>query len=245
MAIEISDFMRMWLIILVVGVAVLAGVGGFFSFNTSVTPAITTPDKPKMRPEDVAALKSKAEAGDAQAQADLARLYVAGEVVTNDYFAAATLFKKSADQGNASGETGLAELFEAGRGVKKDMDQAFKLYRTAAEKGSVGAQYALGYHYESGQGVAQDQVEATKWFKMAAEQGDALSQLDLAQRYDVGVGAAVDPIEGLKWFLIAAAQGQVDSIRRAGIMEKNMSRDQIAEAKRRANAFVPKPVLKN
>jgi TPR repeat protein len=231
----------MWLVILVVGVAVLAGVGGFFAFHGSSTAAISTPAaKPLMQPAEVAALKNKAEGGDAQAQADLAKLYVAGEVITNDYSAAANWYRKSAEQGNASGEAGLAELFEAGRGVKKDMTEAFKWYRVAAAHGSPGAQYALGFHYESGSGVPQDQVEATKWYRMVAEQGDALAQYDIGQRYDLGIGIGADPVEALKWFLLASSQGQVDSTKRAAAIKDKMSRDQIAEAKRRADAFVPK-----
>lgn len=232
--------MRMWLVILVAGVAVLAGVGGFLAFRNSSTVAISSPAaKPPMQPDEVVALKSKAETGEAQAQADLAKLYVAGEVVTNDYSAAANWYRKSAEQGNAAGEGGLAELFEAGRGVKKDMAEAFKWYRVAAAHGNIGAQYALGFHYESGSGVPQDQAEATKWYRMAAEQGDALAQYDIGQRCDLGIGIGADPVEALKWFFLASAQGQVDSMKRVRAMKDKMSRDQIAEAKRRADAFVP------
>lgn len=233
--------MRMWIVLLVVGVAVLAGVGGFFTLHDSgtTTTRLNAP-KPPMQPAEVAALKSKAASGDSQAQADLARLFVGGEVVTNDYFEAANWYRKSAQQGNAAGEAGLAELFEAGRGVKKDMTEAFKWYRAAAAHGSVAAQYALAFHYEAGTGVPQDQVEATKWYRLAAEQGDPLAQYDLGQRYDIGVGVAVDRVEGLKWMLLAAAQGQADSIKRAAAMKEKMSRDEVAEAKRRVSAFVPK-----
>jgi TPR repeat protein len=230
----------MWLVILVVGVVCLAGVGGFLTFRNSGTVPVSSASKPPIQPADVVALKTKVDSGDAQAQADLAHLYVTGEGVTNSYDQAAILYRKSAEQGNASGEAGLAELCEAGRGVKKDMTEAFKWYRSAAAHGSAAAQYALGFHYEAGSGVAQDQAEATKWYRLAAEQGDPLAQYDLGQRYDIGVGVAADPVEGLKWILLAAAQGQADSIKRAATMKDKMSRDQVAEAKRRADAFVPK-----
>jgi len=190
-------------------------------------------------PPDVAAIRLKAEHGDAPAQVQLARLYAKGEGVTNSYREAARWYRIAATNGNSDAQAALGELYEAGQGVPKDMTEALKWYQLAAGQNNAGAQYTLGFLYEAGHGVPQNHVEAAKWFRLAAEQGDALSQYDLGQRYDLGVGVAVDRVEALKWLLLAAAQGQPDAAKRRPFVEKKMTSEQIAEAKRRAAAFVP------
>src|SRR5690349_7084463 len=67
-------------------------------------------------PVDVAAIRTKAEGGDAAAQAQLGKLYEKGEGVTNSYKEAAKWFKASSEQGHADGQAGLAELYDAGQG---------------------------------------------------------------------------------------------------------------------------------
>jgi localization factor PodJL len=57
----------------------------------------------------------------------------------------------------------------------------------------------------------------------------------------LGVGTTIDKSEALKWFLLAAAQGQADSIKRVDEIKANMSRQEVAEAKKRAAAFSPTP----
>jgi TPR repeat protein len=190
---------------------------------------------------DVAAVRAKAEGGDAVAQAQLGRLYAKGEGVTNSYAEAAKWYRLAADQGNSDGQFGLGELYEAGQGVKQDPVEAVKWYQLAAEQGNAGAQYTLGFLYEAGRGVPQNQAQATKWFRLAAEQGDPLSQYDLGQRCELGIGTTADRTEALKWFLLAAAQNQADSVKRAAALQGTMTREEVAEAKRRVAAFAPKP----
>jgi len=188
-------------------------------------------------PIDIDAIRTKAEGGDAAAQAKLGSLYAKGQGITNSYAQAAKWFRLAADQGNAEAQAGLGELYEAGQGVPKDFSQALKLYRLAAVKGNAGAQYTMGFLSEAGRGVPQDQVEATRWFRLAAEQGDPLSQYDLGQRCDLGVGTPADRVEALKWLDLAAAQGQKDAAARYDQVKSKMSREEISEAKRRADAF--------
>jgi len=190
---------------------------------------------------DVGALRARAESGDPAAQAQLGRLYIQGEQVTNDFNEAAKWLSKAAAQANAEGQFGLGELHEAGRGVPRDQAEAVKLYRRAAEQGHSRAEYTLGFLYEAGRGgLPMDQKEATKWFLRAAEHGEALAQYDLGQRYDIGVGVKVDKVEALKWLLLAAAQGQPDAAERLKQVKRGLTREQIAEAERRASAFSKK-----
>ena len=193
---------------------------------------------PKPQPQiDLAALRSKAEQGNPESQAQLGRLYLNGEMVTNSYSEAAKWFQLAAGQGNPDAEAGLGELHEAGQGVPKDMEKAVQYYRQAADKGHAGAQYTLGFMAECGRGLPQSHAEAVKWFLKAAEQGEPLSQFDLGQRYEKGVGVPVDLAESFKWLKLAADQQQADAIVRLDQVRKQMSADQTAEGKRRVATF--------
>jgi len=198
----------------------------------------TSEQVPKPRPQaDIAALRVEAAQGDPQSQAQLGRLYLNGEVVTNSYSEAAKWFKLAAETGNSDAEAGLGELHEAGQGVPKDMEKALQYYRKAADKGHAGAQYTLGFMAECGRGLPQNHGEAVKWFLKAAEQGEPLSQYDLGQRYEKGVGVPVDLAESYKWLKLAADQQQPDAIARLDQVRKMMSSEQTAEGKKRVAAF--------
>ena len=111
--------------------------------------SISTPAAAVKPPVDVSAVRSKAETGDAGAQAQLGRLYAKGEGVTNSYKEAVKWYRLAADQGNAEGQFGLGELYDVGQGVPRNLDEAVKLYRLAADQGHAGAQYTLGFLYEN------------------------------------------------------------------------------------------------
>jgi TPR repeat protein len=188
---------------------------------------------------DVPAIRAKAEQGDPVSQAQLGRLYMRGEGVTNSYPEAAKWFQRAAEKGNADAEAALGELYEAGQGVPQDMKKALEYYRMAAEKGNAGAQYTMGFLAECGRGVPQNQAEAAKWFLKAAAQGEPLSQYDLGQRYEKGVGVAVDLAESFKWFKLAADQKQADAILRLEQLRGRMSAAELAEGNKRVAAFRP------
>lgn len=121
-------------------------------------------------------LLRRAEAGDAEAQFELGRMY-------DDYrrglerneSEAAKWFRLSAEQGFAEAQFELGMMYEYGDGVVQNYEEAFKWYLHAAEKGVPGAQSSLGEMYAEGKGVSQDQEEARKWFRSAAEQGHAFT----------------------------------------------------------------------
>ncbi|HTL18616.1 MAG TPA: tetratricopeptide repeat protein [Patescibacteria group bacterium] len=227
--------MKAWLIIALIVIAcVVAGVVGF-QFLSGVEPKPAS--VPKKPPADVAAVRSKAEAGDAAAQAQLGQLYARGEGVTNSYSEAAKWFSRAADQTNSAGLLGLGELCEAGQGVPKDMAKAVQLYRRSAELGNPDGEYTLAFMYESGRGVRQSQAEAAKWYQRAAEHGQPLAQYDLGQRYNLGVGLKADKVEALKWLILAADQDQPDAASLRDKVKKELSSSQVEEARRRAAAF--------
>jgi TPR repeat protein len=226
--------MKRWLGITVAAAACAAA--GIVSFQFLGRPQASSAPTVKA-PINASELQSKAEAGDAKAQAQLGQLYAKGEGVTNSYVEAAKWFRRAADQTNSDGLLGLGELYEAGQGVPKDMNQAVTLYRQAAELGNPNGQYTLGFLYEAGRGVRQSHSEAAKWYQRAAEQGQALAQYDLGQRYNLGVGVPADKVEGLKWLILASSQGQEDATRLRNKVKRELTRVQVSEAQHRATAF--------
>src|SRR5262245_64387624 len=105
---------------IILGAVVIVGIGAFFALKELPSGTKAGPKPPPAPPVDVAAVRAKAETGDAAAQAQLGRLYTKGEGVTNSYKEAVAWFRRSADQGNDEGQFGLAEMYDAGHAVKQE-----------------------------------------------------------------------------------------------------------------------------
>jgi len=94
--------------------------------------------------------------------------------------------------------------------------------------------------YKRGIGVTQDYGKAAKWLKNAAKQGHAKAQLSLAFMYGKGKGVAQNYVQSHKWLNLAATHG----IKKAGEVRDRMVRDmtseQIAEARLLASEWMEK-----
>ena len=134
-----------------------------------------------------------------------------------------------------------AEPFEDGTAAyeRGEYATALKLWRPLANQGNAAAQVALGVMYYNGQDVPQDYAEAVKWFRLAANQGYAGAQSNLGVMYIHGRGVPQDYVEAHKWLNLAGAGGDKGAARILSIVDGNMTREQIAEAQRRAAAWKP------
>jgi TPR repeat protein len=186
---------------------------------------------------DMVTLKAKAEAGDSEAAYKLANAFVKGEFGLPNYSEAAKLFQAAVDKGHIEAMVGLAELYAIGQGVTNNSVEALRLYLAAARKGNVRAIYSLASLYEEGRGVKKDQTLAAKWHQLAAERGEAVAQFNLGQRYELGLGVKPDLIEAFKWLRLASKNGIEDATEMIGRLRKKMTKDQIAEATKRADGF--------
>ncbi|MCL1960659.1 MAG: sel1 repeat family protein, partial [Desulfovibrionaceae bacterium] len=110
-------------------------------------------------------ISSLAQAGNAEAQFQLARRYEAGQGVTQNYQQALFWYQKAAAQNHVIAQNNLGGMYNTGRGVAQDRAQAAAWYRKAAEQGSAAAQNNLGGMYKNGQGVAKDNEQAVFWFR--------------------------------------------------------------------------------
>ena len=116
---------------------------------------------------------------------------------------------------------------------------ALKLWRPLAEHGDANAQRNLGFIYDKGHGVPQDYAEAAKWYRRAADQGDTFSQTKLGFMYEAGRGVPKDPVQAYLWLSLAVFQGDTVAIERRNFLGKNLSADQLAEARRLAREWKP------
>jgi hypothetical protein len=187
-------------------------------------------------PVDVAALRPKAEAGDVKAQRTLGEAFASGRGVPPNYKEAVEWLTKAAEQGDAAAQYNLAQLYEAGQGVKQSYEEAGKWYLKAADQGHAGAQYGLAVLYGFGRGLRMSDPDAAKWFLKAAENGDTLAMFNIGQRYRVGRGVAKDPVEAFKWLSLASSEVP-DSATIRDEVKSELSRQQLAESKRRADEF--------
>ena len=223
-------------LIVIAVVAVCLAVGALLVFWLAArTPPVSPPEAAEVI--DFEAVKARAELGEAEAQKQLGSIYAKGQGVKQSYAEAAKWYRKAADQGHAGAQAALGELYEAGQGVPCDEAQAAQWYRRAAEQGQVVGQYSLAVLYVMGKGVPRDIAEAVKWYRQAADQGNALAQYNLGRRHCEGDGVPKDPVEAYKWLKLAAAQGLPDAAQALDELKRSMTREQVAEGQRRADAF--------
>lgn len=189
--------------------------------------------------------RQAASAGNAAAQTNLGYLYETGRGVTQDNEQAVYWYQQAADQGLAEAEFNLGRMYQTGQGVQQDYTKAASWFRKAGEQGHVWASTSLGQMYETGQGMTQDYKQAVYWYRKAAEKGDTRAQLALARIYEAGAegttGAAVVPqdyVEARMWWAIAEANGEDEGRKGRILIERLMTPEQIAEAKKRTSAWM-------
>lgn len=163
-------------------------------------------------------VRTRAEAGDAQAANLLANQYAQGEGVPQDWAEAIRWYQFAADRGLAVANFNLGLLHETGRGVPADPEKAFGFYMKAAQKGVAAAQFNVGNMYANGSGVAPDDFEALLWFRQAAELGLGEAQYSLALAYERGRGVRQDESLARRWYLQAVAQGNARAQYNLGVM---------------------------
>ncbi len=169
----------------------------------------------------------------------------ANAFLAGNYQKAFKIFKPFAEQGNSKAQWVLGTMYEQGQGVPQDYTEAGKWFRKAADQGYYMAQYNLGSMYYFGEGVQQDYTKAAKWSRKAAVQGDASAQFLLGYMFNHGQGTPQDYVQAHKWYNLAASRSQgklhKDSVNNRDFIEKSMTPDQIAEAKKLFREWKPKP----
>ncbi len=164
-----------------------------------------------------------------------------GKGVARDYEQAVFWYEKATAQGYASAQFNLGLMFYNGQGVAQDYQRAVSWYRKAAVQGNAEAQFNLGVMYYNGRGVALGFKEAVSWYEKAAAQEHTPAQISLGVMYYNGEGVAQDHVEACKWLILAGTNGNEVAAKKREIVERKMTPEQIAEAQRRASAWMKTP----
>lgn len=144
--------------------------------------------------------------GDAQAQADLAEVYMfignsLGQADPDaDYAIALEYAQKSAAQNNGDGLWALALAYEHGRGVEQDVDKAIECYCKGAELGHAPSQHSLACYFFRGDVLEEDHEKAFALCMKSAEQGYGLAMRDVGRAYQFGNGVEDDMSLAIKWY---------------------------------------------
>lgn len=118
--------------------------------------------------------------------------------------------------------------------------------RERASRGDAEAQFNLGKMYEAGRGgLKKDYAEAERWYRRSAEQGDPYAQASLGILFRFGKGVPQSNATAYLWFYLAASRtsgGEHESIAEMrDAAAAHLTAQQIAEAKRLAEEWKPKP----
>jgi TPR repeat protein len=218
----------------IIAISYAAGFGLFSSpAHRSVAPLANAPSDPAQR---LAYFQHGAQAGNPEAELQLAILYAKGEGVAQDYSIAARWFRAAAEQGLARAQYDLGVLYERGRGVLADPVQAGYWYRKAAEGKYPLAQYNLAVAYTKGEGTRKDPTEAAVWYRRAAAQGVVQAMVNLGMLYERGEGVPVSPVDAYAWYLAAGRRGNQPAAKRADDLFGALSQPEQVRAQMLASA---------
>jgi len=154
-----------------------------------------------------------------------------------DYAAAFKEFAVVAEQGNAEAQLILGKMYMIGQGVKKDSDQAIRWFKAAADQDNADAQFFLGAMYLLPQ---RDISEGLKWLKLSADRDLPDAQFLLGMAYLKGENFTHDLLQAYMWLELAAAHGGEFYQSQRNDAERQMTAEQIAQAKTLAAAWKPK-----
>ncbi|MBR1457696.1 MAG: toll/interleukin-1 receptor domain-containing protein [Oscillospiraceae bacterium] len=179
---------------------------------------VSLTEKDVMEPEDVAFLKTSAEAGNSRAAVLLADCYQHGWGTEEDPEAAFYWFLQAAEAGDTDGMAAVARCLYNGIGTEVDEEQSFVWDLRAAEAGNLNAMLNVAADYEEGYGVERDLQEALAWYEKAAEGGYDLGMYNLARCYSSGVGTQADTEKAFYWMKKLAELGNVEGMYNLGLM---------------------------
>jgi TPR repeat protein len=197
--------------------------------------------------DDVEAAKwarLSAKQGDPQGEVVLATILNRGWGVPRDDVEALKWARLSAKQGNVPGMDYLALMLHRGEGTPKDDVDALKWARLSAEQADAQGESLIALILTERPRTRKNDAEAVKWARLSAEQGHLGSQFILGTMYQEGRGGLPkDCVEADKWYILAERDRDApkDFTRARMENELHMSKEEIAEAQRRADAWEPKP----
>ena len=158
-------------------------------------------------------VKAAADAGNAEAQYYLARIYDASTDGLHPNKEIVSVLEKSANQGFAPAQVMLGRIYQFGRrGIPKDLKKSKIWYEMAAAKGANEAMTQLNVIYKQSRksnAKALTANENVEWLELGAKQGNAEAALTLGEMAETGRGVPRDLKRAAELYQIAAETGLV------------------------------------
>ena len=167
---------------------------------------------------DLASLQQAAEAGQAEAQYQLAERYRNGTGVLQNYARAAEWYAAAADQGDARAQNSLGALYISGLGVAADPERGLALLRQAAVKGAPKHLHDLASALQSGIGTAPDAAAAAQLYQQASDLGWVESTVSLGVLYQDGIGVERDIAKAIELYTEPAEAGHARAQNNLGLI---------------------------
>lgn len=148
-----------------------------------------------------------------------------------------------AERGVAEAQFKLGLKYANGKGAAQDYAQAGRWYLKAADQNHALAQFNLAMMHANGQGMPKDQTKSLVWIRKAAELGDAGAQYRLGMTHQRAIqdglpeNAAQERIGAYQWLRLAADQGYPRAEDVCVMVNLQMTREDVAEGRRRVTAF--------
>lgn len=190
-----------------VGAAVVIAVVVFLSGNDEQAREAARLDAARQARYE--AILPQAEAGEAEAQFEVAEALAHGTGIARNLDQAIQWYRKAAEKAHVGAQYVLGTLYEKGDGVPQNYARAAEWYRLAANLGHhADAEFALAQLYFNGRGLPSDPAEALTWYRRAADGGNPAAQYILGTILESGWNVPADVTEAYKWFTLAIAQRQ-------------------------------------
>jgi TPR repeat protein len=198
-----------------------------------------------------AALIKRVDAGDAEAMRSLGPMIVRGRGVKQDVAAGLAMMRRAVDLGSTGAAYDLAILYSQGApGLPASRAQYLAWMETAARRGEPEAMLSLGYASLDPPAADGDRdlTRGFCWLMRAALLDNPRAQEKLSlvfgegERADRDGAIAVDLVRADTWFRLAARSPFHDNSQIRGLIEPNMTTDDLDAAKRLVDAWRPQSV---
>ena len=170
--------------------------------------------------EGIAALRTAATSGSAEAYRLLGDAYLVGEYVSADIEEALRAYSHAVDLGDGVSALRLGALYEKGDGVEENPAYAIELYEEGARLGCEEAArraekmkdrreqlYSAGLSYRS-----TDPETAFRYFATSAHMGYTPAEVKLGDCYLFGIGTGIDRRRAYLWYRNAVRLGEVEAL---------------------------------
>ncbi len=151
----------------------------------------------------------------------------------------------AANGGDVTAQNELGLFYLSGKLGQEDVSASVSWFTRAAQAGLAASQNNLGALNERGTGVPQSYEKAAQLYALAAKQGHASATLALARFHAAGAATKQDKPRAWALGKIAEDRGETNAKAFLAELEKNLSKEQLAEAKKEmAQLLAEKPADK-